>query len=316
MQLPPAEFKAWLEGQGFQKSAERQKITKKLYDTFKDSFDFIFFVMNTGERPTKIPYGQLIKVSNSVKGLGRRIYNTAQQYGSAGNLKAVMQLGRRDYMLYGPSLHELMHNWGNFILDTKMLNVSGKEVNGKPHWGVSDVGGQLGGFDRATFQEKVDGKDNKYSGRIGKRPYFGFNSNGGNGLPYANFELYLMGLIPKSEVKPVRVFSGISADKTEFGKKGAFTATSMTRYTIDQIVGAPLSKGERAPGDDKSKKSFRVMAVMLTPQPLTQKEWDDFDKQISQFSFKGKDTSSLFNFWEATGGKASLEMGDISKEKK
>ena len=316
MLLPETEFKAWLEGQGFQKSAERQKITKKIYDVFKDSFDFIFFVMNTDQRPTKIPFGQLIKVSNAVKGVGIRIYSNASQYGSAGKLKAVMQLGRKDYLLFGPSLHELMHNWGNFILDTKMLNAAGKEVNGKPHWGVSDVGGQLGGFDRATFQKNVDGNPNKYSGRIGKRPYFGFNSNGGNGLPYSNLELYLMGLLPKSEVKPVKVFSGISADKAEFGKKGAFTATKMVEYSIDQIVGAPLNKGERVPGPDKSQKSFRVLALMLTPKPLTTKEWDDFDKQIASFSFKGKDRSSLYNFWEATGGRASLEMGELSKEKK
>ena len=314
--LSADEFKAWNERKGFQVSTARQEFTKHIYKVFKDNFDFIFFVMNNKTRPSVLPFGQLVKVSNAVKGLGMKVYSNASKYGSGGKLKAVMQLSRKDYILLGPSLHELMHNWGNFILDTKLLDAQGKEANAKPHWGISDVGGQLGGFDATTFKDNVDGDPKKYRGNMPGKKNFGFGSNGGNGQPYSNFELYLMGVIPKSEVKPIRIFTGISAVRDEFIKNGSFSADSLTTYTIDQIVGAPLNKGEREPGVDKSQKKFRVLAIMLTTSPLTPKEWDDFTSQIKQFSFSGKDSSRLYNFWEATGGRASLDMGDLHRDLK
>lgn len=309
--LPKDEFDAWNAGKGFQNATARKALTKELYKTFRDSFDFIFFVMNNSERPATIPFGQLYKVSNDVKGIGLPVQNQSGEYGSEGKLKAVMQLGRRDYLISGPSLHELLHNWANFVLDTKLLVSDDKEVSGKPHWGISDVGGQLGGFDPSTFQEKVDGDPEKYRGNMPGRKAFGFNSNGGNGIPYSSFELYLMGLLSKDKVKPIRVFSGIRAVQADFVANGTFFAKQMKIVTIDDII---KDKGLRTPTPDSSQKSFRVLAIMLTSQPLTSQEWDDFDAQVARFSKAGDDGSRIYNFWEATRGLATLKMDELRKE--
>ena len=39
---------------------------------------------------------------------------------------------------------------------------------------------------------------------------FGFFANGGNGVKYGNFELYMMGLIPPSEVEDIVYFEDVT----------------------------------------------------------------------------------------------------------
>lgn len=307
------EFKKWSTRQGFQNKDARQKLTQEVYKVFKDDFDFIFYIMNTTQRPKEIPFGQLYQVRNSVKGLGMSIFDRSASYGSSGKLQAVMQFGRRDYLLSGPSLHELLHNWANFALDTKLLISDDKEANARPHWGISDVGGQLGGFDPSTFKQNVDGDKTKYQANMPGRKNFGFNSNGGNGVPYANLELYMMGLISKDKVRPIRVFTGLRAVRNEFIAGGKFFAKEMKVWTIDDII---KKHGLRTPTPQNAQKSFRVLALILTDKPLSASEWDALDAQVVRFSKKGDDGSRTYNFWEATGGRASLKMDALHQSKR
>ena len=62
------------------------------------------------------------------------------------------------------------------------------------HWGFTggSTKGQLGGFEQSTL---VELEDSSYS----VAP-FGPFANGGNGVPYNELELYLMGMAPLSSV--------------------------------------------------------------------------------------------------------------------
>ena len=92
--------------------------------------------------------GQLIQVSNDISGIGLSAFDNSFIYGSSGKLKSVMHLTRRDYLRAGPSLHELMHNWGNFGIDTEGTFNGTDFFAFQPHWGFTggNSKGQVGWF--------------------------------------------------------------------------------------------------------------------------------------------------------------------------
>ena len=144
--------------------------------------------------------GCFIGVSNTIEGTGQSIYDYSSDYGSEGKLKAVMQLTGLSYLQSGPSLHELMHNWGNFGFETHSVDQPGENITSYPYWGHwgftgGSTKGQLGGFEQSTL---VELEDSSYS----VAP-FGPFANGGNGVPYNELELYLMGMAPLSSVIPL-----------------------------------------------------------------------------------------------------------------
>ena len=55
-------------------------------------------------------------------------FNYSSEYGSSDRLKAVIQLTGLEYLKYGPSLHELAHQWANFALPTHSVNSTGSNL--------------------------------------------------------------------------------------------------------------------------------------------------------------------------------------------
>ena len=97
-------------------------------------FDFFFLLLNETTVPSYFPYhGKCYGISNAISGIGESIFNDDVSYCSAGKLKAVIALAHKDYLKNGPSLHELMHNWGNRIINTVDCNGTA-EYDAIPHW--------------------------------------------------------------------------------------------------------------------------------------------------------------------------------------
>ena len=282
-----------------------------IYNKFEgDAFDFIFYCNVSVSAPSKLRYaGIFANVKNEVRGIGSSVNSILNRrelaaHGATDKLQGVMHLSSRINLIRGPSLHELLHRWGNWVLDSKMKR-GGKEVSAQPHWGYTDVGGQLGGFDRTTFK---DLGNKLYEGKMDGHP-FGVNANGGNGVPYSKLELYLMGLIPKTEVPPIRVFSGLNATGASIPTRYQFYAGKVKTVTIDDII---ADKGERIPKPDASQKNFRVLVVYVTPKDLTQAEWSQFSSDVEKFTRSSSDgDSNTYNFWEATGGRATLKADEL-----
>jgi len=308
-------------------------ISNIVYQRFKDEFDFIFIITNNQTKPSSQPYGVNFAIQNKVQGIGKSIFNNAASYGSSGKLLSFMWLpwkygiggvtSNGGFYPGGPTLHELCHNWANHIpvgifktIDDTNPNLPEKDAN-DGHWGISDVGGQLGGFASSSFQSNVDGDPLKYHGHIGSSLGFGLNANGGNSVPYAPLELYMMGLISKADVPPIRTFSGINANVSAstiisaFGN-GNFWATTMRTYTIDELIQAS-GIGQRVPDFTASQKEYRTLVLVITPSALTTDEWTVYDDQVSSFFKKGDDgVSSIYNFWEATGGRGWVKADDLN----
>jgi hypothetical protein len=307
MQMTASEYNSWKSNDEFSVEAKRQAIIQDIYQKFNDEFDFIFLVLNETTIPTNFPYnGKFYGTSNAITGIGISTYNSDVLYCSAGRLKGVIALPQRDYIMHGPSLHELMHCWGNRIFNTMDWNGS-SEYNAIPHWGFTggSTAGQLGGFKQSTLQTNVGGNPNKYRAAL-----FGGFANGGNSVPYSDLELYLMGLIPLTDVANFDVFSGITQKTTIGTDITEFTASKRVNYDNAKIL--TEAGGPRNPSNITSQKDFRLLIVLLTPAPPTEAEWNNLDVQSEWFGRpSGGGLGYINNFWEATKGFGTMETGNL-----
>mgnify|MGYP006870797940 CR=1 FL=1 len=318
--LPQSEFDGWCTGgynTDYQKSS---KIARQLYARFKDDFDFIAFVLDLDTKPDGVPFGQHSPVANSIQGIGKSPRDDSSTFGSSGRLKGYFTLWTRTAMENGPFLHELCHQWANSAIPTAGFSADdtgavktiayGKDAGG--HWGYSGCGGQLGGFDQASLKSGVDNEPNKYQASVGGYTSFGQNANWGNCVPYSNFELYLMGLIPASELQPFDVFTGLTYDP-QGAANGKFYATQKTTYDQKSIVEL---LGPRVPECKDAQKEFRVLIAVLTPAPaLKPEDASVIDAMLVRQSTAGDDGRYTFNFYEATGGRGRMSF-DLSKSKR
>ena len=287
MILPAAEYAAWNSG-----NWDPPTLTQRIYPYFQDVFDFFIFVSNNTTKPDGLYYGRSITVQNAIAGLGRSTYDNTPAYRAGGStqLQSVNHLTREDMVTRGPLLHEIAHRWGNFLLETVV----------SAHWGFSSIGGQLGGWKHGTLRDLGSGEFQADNGLTGR---FGTNANSGNSVPYGQFELYLMGLIGRAEVlDPIRVAkSPMWSDSSQ----GRFFASGFTDYTIADF---PV----RIPDETGAQKSFRGMVVMLTTTALTEFEWENLLGDVQSFALQGSDgQATLNNFWEATGGRATLQLDGL-----
>mgnify|MGYP001407840200 CR=1 FL=1 len=127
---------------------------------------------------------------------------------------------------------------------------------------------------------------------------------------YPPIELYLMGLIPKEQVPDFETYSGLqeAADENEIIIK------NIKHYSIDDII---KKEGPRIPNYKDSQKEFRIITVLLTKTTPTEKEWSSLKEQLAWLTHKGTDNiATSFNFWEATGGRASLVSDGLFSLKK
>lgn len=250
--------------------------------------------------PPVLYYGNHQRVKNSVKGIGISLYDSTITYGSAGRLQGVTHLSYLAGLRYGPSLHELMHQWGNFIVETSYPS----------HWGFSSGGGQLGGFKRDTLVDLGGGIFQANNGNANSTT-FSEHANGGTSLPYSEIELYLMGMKDKAQVQPLIV--AVNPQWTDYST-GKFSADGFTEYAIEDII---QTHGDRIPSVNDSQKIFKAIAVVLTPRPLTETEWENVDQQVANFSLAGDDGNpSNYTFREATSGLATILMDNLENSLK
>ncbi len=139
----------------------------------------------------------------------------------------------------------------------------------------------------------VDNGQNSYS--VGE---FGTFANGGNGVPYNDLELYLMGMLPISEVADFDMFANITALDI-VSSTFNFSAEDRTTFTPESLEEL---LGQREPSFEDSQKDFKILAVVLTDHPLSEEEWTKVDDTVEWFSNPSDDGTYLYNFWEATRG--------------
>ena len=275
-------------------------LTRIILQYFSDNFDFIFFANDQETANTGI-YGTYIPVKNDTAGLGAPVFDNTYDYGSAGLLQGVIHFPRIEALRGGPSLHELAHRWAHYLSSVPTNAVS--MTFG--HWGFSSVGGQLGGWSPESFTSLGGGL---YQATNGDPRYtsFGLIANGGNSIPYSELELYLMGLIPLAQVPEIMIAQNPAwVDQAN----GIFSADGFTSVSASDILSVD---GTRVPDYLNSRKSFRAIYVVLSKASLSNLQWATYDEDVYDFSLNGPDGyNSSQNFWEATGGRATIRMDDL-----
>lgn len=276
------------------------------FEHYEDAFDYLMFFSNLddiSENQTYTYYGIHMSVQNTISGTGKSIHSRTREVGSEGRLNAIIHFPYNSALLRGPSLHEIMHSWANYAIPTVV----------RSHWGFSSAYGQLGGFDPDLLVYHGGGRYSAGS--------FGTYANYGNSVPYSPIELYLAGLIPSWEVPSLWV-----AEDGEWLRENeewvqddsghyVFTASQVSRWSVDRII---AEHGSRTPGHRQSQRSFRAAAILLVDpnHPVQENTLSNLSRAVRKISHAGPDDDQLFNFWEATGGRATLAMDGLSAYRK
>ncbi len=272
---------------------------KKLYSVYPDVFDFammmpgmqIFRPKDLGEN---VPYNVL--VSNKVKNIGLKLTDNTKSFGSAGRLKSVQ------FSSFGTNQiqdHELGHTWGVTIGEKLGLMDESWSVQ-LGHWNsLSDIQGQMGAF----YSSGNTAGHFAYNGDETWR----LISNSVN-EPYSPLELYLMGLIPSSEVPDVHILK--DPDTTD---PQHITAASCQKVTMAQILKS--AGGERIPSVNESQKDFNLACIITQDLPYNDAAYAYFSLLARELMSKDppKKYSSLAPLYWASGGRATLNtyLGDI-----
>mgnify|MGYP006876579408 FL=1 len=284
-----------------------------VYSHFKDDFDFVFVINNEEKDLNVMGNGITFALRTYPEtGLGSlKTFEDGLPYvkisspleNETERLMTMIHFANKDAIRKGPALHEMMHRWGNFVLPGP------REFT--MHWGFSNVGGQLGGF---TDLEPI--KDGTYHAFNRFRPDKCFSPNTPsatwdtrNSIPYAPLELYLMGLLRIDEI-PSEII--VLEDGWFVDDAACIVAGGKHVYQTEDLL-QPI----RQPGPAFSQKKFKILTVVVTPTPLSEEEWDYYLQQLKWFEYQDDDGDpDLYNFWEATGGRASVEFGELTESLK
>ena len=272
---------------------------QKLYSVFPDVFDFASLmpgmqIFRPSDLHENVPYNN--GVSNQVAHIGRTILDNTAHFGSSGRLKSVT------YSSFGSIAimdHELAHTWGMAIGKDLGL-IKEADMNAElGHWNkMTDIGGQMSAV---------------YLGD-GLASHFAYNGDGTWRLipntanqPYAPLELYLMGLIPSSEIPDIHILH--APDLTDPAR---ITAQSYETVTAQQIVES--AGGERVPSAGESQKEFNLAFIVTQDLPYNDAAYAYFSLLSKELMSREppKEGSYLAPFYWATGGRATLNtyLGD------
>ena len=304
-----------------------QEVTQRIYQKFNDDFDHIFCILDNNSSGNTGISGVNISFRNSVRGIGRQIFDNTGSAGSDGKLNSIIYFP--DYtQVIGVAPHELCHDYAVFLdLTYTMDNYSGSS-----HWEVCNAYGMLGGF---RYVRKVEENSRGVAGRTyyeGSGVSDARNEDGSfkwvsrnlsANRPYSDIELYLMGMKSAQELRDagfrLDAYSGNGRYPEDVGaRSGYFYATKVTSYSIDDIIAI---HGERIPDAASAKKRFKILTVVISLKNATTHYYREIIEDLKYAggpadALLSSSGSSYFNFSKATHGRGSLEMDGIKNSLK
>ena len=261
---------------------------------FGDEFDVLLFLsaLESTSDHADPPYaGVYHHVSSDVRGIGLGEFKHPPD--NATRLNGVIHFPWLGALAYGPSLHEIMHIWANH----------GVETSYGAHWGFSSADGQLGGF---RLDDLVDLGSGLWSAGS-----FGTIANGGNGVPYSPWELYLGGFVGPDEVPDLWVApeGRWTGERTETGR-AIFEAAEQSTLTVDEFV---ETHGAREPDHASAPKELRGAVIVLEDDDHRLHHWDELLEHVRWLSHPGPDAAipDMYNYHEATGGRGRLVLDGL-----
>jgi hypothetical protein len=276
-------------------------------DAYEEDYDFLF--LTTDHEVNTRTYGLFHSVNlEIIRGTGNDIGYLKPGYKSNGRLKGAVGLNFVPGG-FGPFGHEILHYWANHLDPSFGFGV-GLDFNSKGHWGYADIHGQLGGFDPAALEcetpagAKPPACDPTTGGRYRYvAPFFAPNANGVS-IPYAPFELYLMGLVPPSEV-PEEIHLLENGEQI-----GTNNGDGTMILEADGIKTVPLADiiarhGEVTPLPP-NRRAFKLAMVVVSANPAPPAVLAEVAHNGAIFGNRASDPE-LPSFESLTGGRATLD---------
>ena len=278
------------------------------YAHFADEYDFLYVFSDGPIAPGAS--GRYTPVRRpAIAGTGSSGSYTAPGYpANVTRLRGIVAVNFGDAP-GGPTLHETLHHWA-VDLDPRFGFGRDRDQSYGNHWGIAGINGQQGGFDPATLRceepsdraapacrPSADGITRASMSSFA--PY----ANGGDSIPYAPMELYLMGLLPRAEVGgPFLVLEGAHFESSDRQRRRVtYSFTGSHTVSIEDIVAV---HGERLPATTEDR-HLRGAFVAITATPLSDLLMLRLERWAMVFGGDAPDSQAI-SFARATGGRAAL----------
>jgi len=290
-------------------SGDLTGITQDFYKVYGDDYDFIYlFAEVTGQADVSV-----IVRWDGTSGVGLPAMND-MSYGSPARLKSVISFGTLlNGTVYevGPTLHETLHHWSMYLDSSFGFDTA------SGHWGYGSANGLHGGFDSSSVVCRDNGQK-----PTGSPPACPLTSSKRMNIrlapfspccvadikPYSPIELYLMGLVPASQVQPLWVMDNENYDGPVTSDAGTgnivamdYDVASFHVVTIDDII---AKEGMRPAA---TQTDFRGAFVLVTQTAATSVQMERYARWARRFSGEEVDpTTGVMSFTAATGGRATM----------
>lgn len=270
-----------------------QVVATAFYQDFADNYDFLNIIYTPQHFANRYHFA----TRNTVSGIGLGLFDNDALYGvpAAHRLRGISVYPIVSYfdMAERTSLHELGHQWINFLTVPKLQGVT-------PHWPVSSLAYGMMGWQCCGNPQGLEWPY-KLTPLIGGDYQCNY---AGSSLTYNNMELYLMGLVPSSEAGSYVVFTDQNQNCGTILNGPVQTVTS-----ADVIA----QHGARSPAWPSTQSKFRVATIVVSQSFLSADEMAFLDYFAARGSLtipvgytSGFSSGTAWPFYLATGGRGCL----------
>ncbi|MEX0288146.1 MAG: hypothetical protein AB3N14_03475 [Flavobacteriaceae bacterium] len=284
------------------------EVTEKVYERFKDEFDWVILVTNREDNP----------------GFGYSGQARSGFYNFAPNLKGIIHMPFNRAIKYGPMTHELGHRW----TPHKGLYLYSKADEANGLHPAADGRDPLGGGTGATLREvTVDPNDESNStvitttledGGTFEADIFGRVANGGNSIPYNGQSMFEMGFISWDQAGYIWVPTNAEFLRSEYTSNGGYTrfsADKIEKMSVEDFAKNELGVTQNNPVNNEQ--TFKILVVLLDNETPSDAEFDLVSEHTEWLTLAGDDgNDGLFNFWEATNELGTLISGPLDQDLK
>jgi hypothetical protein len=246
-------------------SLDEAAVAAAFYQNYADDYDQLVLFTDFGVRAQDSAIAYHITVKNSVRGIGKSVYDGSRFFGSNGRLGGFINMGGQiqyssdvtrpsfwdTYSATDILAHELGHQW---LVSATFVESQGRQ---------SDA---LLGRDNAHWNFYFDSDLSFMEGNEIRDDGNGQFTTLARRATYNPFDRYLMGLIPADQV-PDKFYVELTGDGPDADvvpvQPGETVTGNRVDVSIDQII---ASLGTRSPSVEASQKLYRVGLIVLAKQ--------------------------------------------------
>jgi hypothetical protein len=280
-------------------------IANMFYSGFADDYDHLVVWLDFPQ--TLLGGGAFayeFGIKNEIRGIGQQIFDASRDAGSRGRLRSFVQMGSLSKYRSNPDEtflgtnstmdvlgQETGHRWLAFLRvhDANNPALLGRSLS---HWNFnfdSDGDGPRGGSDMegTNIRDNGDGSFTSIAATDGFSP----------------LDLYVMGLLPASDVPNMFIVGDSEVDPSAAPAIGTIMHGSREDISINDIIRA---EGPRVPSSAAAQKTFRMAFILVTkdgqaPQPGSVEKLDRFRTRWMEY------------FSQATDGLGTVETNLVPR---